>query len=162
VVRLIERDPSCLSELPDISDPEAALFFRNATRYFQISSLDTGAIVTRSPEIELLGLSFTPEELRTIDCRPNPAEFKTDIGDLRFFDERITSPNGKKYFVLVGTSLEPLQAALTRFSELAFFLIPCSVVLAALGGWFFAGGAMAPIRRIARAVARRRPSGTPT
>jgi heavy metal sensor kinase len=136
----------------DAGDPEAGLFVRNATRYFQISNLETGLTVTQSPEMRLLGLSFVPEELQVIDRQAGPTDFKTDDGELRFLDERIVSPSGQSYIVQVGTSLEQVSLALRRFSELAFFLIPCTVVLAAITGWILAGGALTPMRRIAQAA----------
>jgi two-component system, OmpR family, heavy metal sensor histidine kinase CusS len=136
----------------DASDPEAGLFVRNATRYFQISNLETGLTVTQSPEMRLLGLSFVPEELQVIDRQSGPTDFKTDDGELRFLDERIVSPSGQNYIVQVGTSLEQVSLALRRFSELAFFLIPCAVVLAAITGWILAGGALTPMRRITHAA----------
>ena len=142
----------------DNNDPEASLFLRTATRYFQISNLDTGSIVTQSPEMQLLGLSFVPEELQVIDQQSGATDFETDDGELRFLDERIVSPSGQKYLVQVGTSLEQVRLALRRFSELAFILIPCTVVLAAAAGWFLAGGALAPIRRIANAADEIEPS----
>lgn len=134
------------------SDPEATLFVRNATRYFQVSNLETGTVVIQSQEMELLGLSFVPEELQVIDQQSGPTDFKTDSGELRFLDERIVSPSGQKYLLQVGTSLEPVRSALKRFGALSFILIPCAVVFAAVAGWFLAGGALAPIRRIAHAA----------
>jgi heavy metal sensor kinase len=142
----------------DEGDPEAALFVRTSTRYFQVASLQTGAIVIQSPEMQLLGLSFVPEELQTIDRKSGPTDLATDEGELRFLDERIVSPSGQKYIVQVGTSLEQVSLALRRFSELAIFLIPCSIVLAAGAGWFLAGGVLAPMRSIARAAQQIEPS----
>jgi len=136
----------------DTNDSEAGLFVRSATRYFQITNLDTGAIVTQSPEMQLLGLSFVAEELALIDLESGSTDFETDDGTLRFLDEKIVSPSGQKYLVQVGSSMEQVRLALQRFSELAFVLIPFAVVLAAVAGWFFAGGALAPIRRIAQAA----------
>ena len=136
----------------DTNDEEAGLFVRNATRYFQITDLDTGTIVMQSPEMQVLGLSFLPEELRLIDRASGSTDFETDGGRIRFMDERIVSPSGKRYLVQLGTSLEQLRLALRRFGELAFVLIPFSVVLAAIAGWSFAGGALSPMRRIAQAA----------
>ena len=142
----------------DTNDAEAGLFVRNATRYFQISNLETGEIVTQSPEMQLLGLSFVPEELQVIDQQSGSTDFATDDGELRFLDERIVSPAGQKYIVQVGTSLEQVRLALRRFSELTFVLIPLAVVLAAIAGWAFAERALAPMRHIARAAHEIEPS----
>jgi heavy metal sensor kinase len=136
----------------DTNDAEAGLFIRNTTRYFQITNLDTGEIVTQSPEMQLLGLSFVPEELQLIDRESGSTDFETEDGKLRFMDEKIVSPSGQQYLVQVGTSLEQVRLALQRFGELAFVVIPFAVVLAAVAGWSFAGGALNPIRRIAQAA----------
>jgi len=142
----------------DTNDAEAGLFVRNATRYFQITNLETGEIVTQSPEMQLLGLSFVPEELQLMDRESGSTDFETDDGTIRFLDEKVVSPSGQKYLVQVGTSLEPVRLALRRFGELGFVLIPFAVVLAAFAGWSFAGGALKPIRRIAQAAHEIEPS----
>lgn len=142
----------------DTNDAEAGLFVRNATRYFQITNLDTGAIVTQSPEMQLLGLSFVTEELQLIDRESGSTDFETEDGKIRFLDEKIVSPTGQKYLVQVGTSLEQVRLALQRFGELAFVLIPFAVVLGAVAGWSFAGGALNPIRRISQAARDIEPS----
>jgi len=134
------------------NDSEARLFVRNTTRYFQITNLKSGAIVTQSPEMQLLGLSFVPEELQLIDQESGSTDFETDDGKLRFLDEKIVSPSGEQFLVQVGTSLEQVRLALQRFSELAFVLIPFAVILAAVAGWVFAGRALSPLRRIAQAA----------
>jgi heavy metal sensor kinase len=136
----------------DVNDSEAGLFIRNATRYFQITNLESGDVVTQSPEMRLLGLSFVPEELQLIDRESGATDFETEDGTIRFLDEKIISPTGQKYLVQVGVSLEQVRLALRRFGELAFVLIPFAVVLAAAAGWSFAGGALNPIRRIAQAA----------
>jgi len=142
----------------DTNDAEASLFVRDATRYFQITNLKSGAIVTQSAEMQFLGLSFVPEELQLIDRESGSTDFETDGGKIRFIDERIVSPSGQLYLVQVGTSLEQVRLALQRFGELAFILIPFSVLLAAVAGWSFAGGALKPIRRIAQAAHEIEPS----
>ncbi len=142
----------------DTDDPEAARFVQNATRYFQISNMTTGEIVTQSPEMELLGLTFVPAELQVIDQQTGPTDFQTSSGDVRFLDARITSPSGEPYLVQVGASLDPLQVALKRFNELGLVLIPAVLVLAAIAGRFLAGKSMAPMRRLAHAAHEIEPS----
>jgi hypothetical protein len=89
----------------DTNDSEAGLFVRNATRYFQITNPENGEIVTQSPEMQLLGLSFVPEELQLIDRESGSTDFQTEDGTIRFLDEKVVSPSGQKYLIQVGTSL---------------------------------------------------------
>jgi heavy metal sensor kinase len=142
----------------DTNDSEAGLFVRTATRYFQISNLETGEIVTQSPEMQLLGLSFVLEELKEIDRETGSTDFQTDDGTLRFLHERIISPAGQIYLLQVGTSMEQVRLSLRRFSEMAFILIPFAVVIGSLAGWLLAGRALAPIRHIAMAANEIKPS----
>jgi len=133
---------------PDM--PETSLFVRHTTRYFQIYDLTHGELVTQSPEMRLLGLSFVPTELEL--SRHDILDVNTDEGPLRFLNSRIRSPGGTEFILQVGISLKPMADALHRFASLGLWLGPLALILAATSGWFMAGSALNPVRDIVRAA----------
>jgi len=136
----------------DASDPEVASFVTKATRYYQMYAIDTGALVDQSQELRLLGLQFSPNELRQIIDGPTLMDIQTDQGQLRFYNDRVISPSGRSYLLQAGISLESQQLALDRLTRLALGLIPLGVLVAAASGWFMGGRALKPVRDIARAA----------
>ncbi|HET9218693.1 MAG TPA: ATP-binding protein [Terriglobia bacterium] len=130
--------------------PEISLFVRNATRFYQIYDLSHGGLVTQSPDMRLLGLSFVPQELEL--SRNGILDVNTDDGPLRFLNTRMKSPLGTEFLLQVGVSLKPMRDALHRFARLGLWLGPLALVLAATSGWFLASSALTPVRAIVRAV----------
>jgi len=134
----------------DSKDPEVAGFIGTATRYFQLYDQESGRLVFQSPELERLGLEFTPGELRNIEEGPPLLDVGTDEGRIRFYSDRITSDAGHEFFVQVGETLEPADAALRRFRRMGFLLLPVGLLLGGTAGFFMAGRALSPIRAMAR------------
>ena len=138
------------------SDSDAAdidLFIRNTTRYFQIYDLADGALVTQSPDMRLLGLSFVPRELE-LTKKNGFMDINTDEGPLRFLNSNIESPSGHKYLMQVGISLKSMEDALGRLYRLGLWLGPLALLVAATTGWFMASRALNPVRDIVRAAKR--------
>src|SRR6185503_12030067 len=48
----------------DENDPEEAFFIRSASRFYQIYDAHTGELLAQSPDMEFLGMRYTPSELR--------------------------------------------------------------------------------------------------
>jgi heavy metal sensor kinase len=136
----------------DADDPEVAFFIRTATRYYQIYDLSTGTVLAQSPDIEFLGLEFTPNELHSITEFPVLTDIQTDEGTIRFFSDRVISDSGNAFVMQIGASLEPVQGALQHFMRLAFWLVPIGILIAATAGWFLAGRSLSPIQAITRAA----------
>lgn len=134
----------------DANTPETSLFVRNTTRYYQIYDLTRGGLVTQSPEMRLLGLSFVPKELEL--SRHGILDVNTDDGPLRFLNTRIHSPSGDEFLLQVGISLKPMYDALRRFANLGLWLGPLALILAGTSGWIMAGSALNPVRNIAGAA----------
>jgi signal transduction histidine kinase len=128
----------------DADDPEVAFFVRTATHYYQIYDLSTGAVLAQSPDVQFLGVEFTPDELRSITEFPVLTDIQTDQGRFRFFNDRVVSESGTAYLMLVGASLEPVQLALQHFIRLAFWLVPLAVLVSAAAGWLMAGRSLSP------------------
>jgi heavy metal sensor kinase len=136
----------------DSNDSEETLFVTTATRYFQIYDLATGTLVQQSQELGLMGLAFIPEEILQISGGPALMDIQTGQGPLRFYNDRIVSPAGKKYLLQVGMSLQSKQVALDRFIRLTVWLIPLGLVIAGTSGWFMARRVLRPVQDITRAA----------
>ena len=136
----------------DANDPEVAFFIRTATRYYQIYDFTTGDVLVQSPDVEFLGLEFSPNELHSIKEFPAFIDVQTDQGTLRLFSDRIVSQPGAAYIVQVGVSLEPSRLALRHYLNLTFWLVPFGILVAATAGWVMAGRSLSPVRNIIKAA----------
>jgi heavy metal sensor kinase len=130
--------------------PETGLFISNATRFYQVYDLSDGRLVTQSPDMRQLGLSFVPQELEL--SQGGILDVNTDEGPLRFLNDRVRSPSGREFLIQVGVSLKPMQDALSRFASLGVVLGPLALLLAATSGWFMASRALNPVRNIVLAA----------
>jgi heavy metal sensor kinase len=136
----------------DANDPEVAFFIRTATRYYQIYDFTTGDVLAQSPDVEFLGLQFSPNELHAIKEFPALTDIQTDQGTLRVFSDRLTSDSGTAYVMQVGASLEPSRLALQHFFRLASWLVPLGILVATTAGWVMAGRSLSPVRNIIKAA----------
>jgi heavy metal sensor kinase len=136
----------------DADDPEVASFVRTATRYYQVYDLATGAVLVQSPDVQFLGVEFTPDELHSITQFPVQTDIQTDQGRFRFFNDSVLSGSGRAYLVQVGVSLEPVHLALRHFTRLAGSLVPFGVLVAVAAGWLMTGRTLSPIKSITKAA----------
>src|SRR5262245_6277211 len=136
----------------DPNDSEVAFFVKTATRYYQLYDVSTGTMIEQSPELQLLGLQFTADEIRQFNEGPMLTDVQTDEGRLRFYNDRLIAPSGHVFLMQVGTSLESRHVALDRFVRLALWLIPLGLIVTGASGWFVAGWALKPVQNIARAA----------
>jgi len=131
-------------------DFEIAAFIRTASRYMQIYDLESGELVTQSPDLNILGFSFTRREVDGISKEPALVKVDTDKGRFLFFNDRLVGADGHAFFLQVGEPLEPSDEALRRFARLALLLLPLGVLLAGTSGYVMAGRALSPIRTMAK------------
>src|SRR5262249_1783077 len=120
--------------------------------YYQVYDLTSSELVDQSRVLQLLDLQFSANELRQIMEGPMIMDIDTDQGQLRFYNDRITSPLGKPYLLQTAISFESRQLALDRFVRLSFALVPLGALLAAASGWFMSGRALKPVQDITRAA----------
>ncbi|MDB6021008.1 MAG: integral rane sensor signal transduction histidine kinase [Pedosphaera sp.] len=64
------------------------------------------------------------------------------------------TPDGKKYLVEVGASLQPVREVLHRLVILLGFTLAAGVLVATSGGYYLVGRALAPVDEIASAAER--------
>ena len=58
---------------------------------------------------------------------------------------RVTIPPGVEYVIVVGSSLEPVDEELESLRGILSYLVPLSLVIAGIGGWFLAGRSLSPV-----------------
>ena len=58
---------------------------------------------------------------------------------------RVTVPPGIEYIVVVGSSLEPTDEELESLRGILSYVVPLSLVIAGLGGWFLARRSLSPV-----------------
>jgi two-component system OmpR family sensor kinase len=58
---------------------------------------------------------------------------------------RVTIPPGVEYVIVVGSSLEPTDEELESLRGILTYLVPLSLVIAGIGGWFLAGRSLSPV-----------------
>jgi len=137
----------------DSSDPEEAAFVQRATRFYQIYDAATGALLAQSDTIAPLGLTFTPEEVKSFREHPRLHDVQTDYGRIRLTNSVITGVSPSQVFLLqVGASLSGTDGALRRFLELLFWGMPAGLLIVVIVGRWMAGVALAPLERFAAAV----------
>lgn len=136
----------------DPNDPEQAYFVEASTRFYQIYDLDDGRLLAQSPELNLLGLELTPEEVRVMANSEPFYDVQTDEGPLRFRNEILRLPPGHQYLFQIGATMRPNEAALGHFFELLLWLIPTAVGLACIAGWWATARALQPVVTLASDV----------
>ena len=59
--------------------------------------------------------------------------------------QRVTVPPGVEYLIVVGSSLEPTDEELESLRGILTYVVPLSLVIAGLGGWFLARRSLSPV-----------------
>ena len=137
----------------DRGDPGEAAFVQDAARYLQVYEADHGRLVEQSEALAPLGVRFAPGEIHAFVSHPADFDIRTERRALRFSNSIVADGDGAAYLVQVGVPLDARDAALGRLLSLFSWSLPAGlVVMAGVGRWM-AGGALAPIARLAR-VAR--------
>ena len=135
----------------DRNDPAEAAFISQATRYYQIYDNVSGQLLAASPAMELLGLHYTPEEVRTLDARPHVQDLETDDGRIRLSTTVISPSPNASYLLQVGISLASEDAALQRFLWVFLLSVPAGLIIAVVAGRWMAARALMPLSRLASA-----------
>jgi heavy metal sensor kinase len=137
----------------DRADPGEAAFVQDAARYLQVYEAGSGRLVQQSEALAPLGLRFAPGEIRAFVEQPADFDIRTERRAIRFSNSVVADGEGAAYLVQVGVPLDARDAALGHLLRLFAWSLPAGLVVVAGVGRWMAGGALAPIARLAR-VAR--------
>jgi len=136
----------------DRTDPEEAAFVQRATRFYQIYDAQTGALVAQSDALEPLGLTFTPDEVKSFHDQPRLHDIQTDYGRIRLSNSVIAGDHDKNYLLQVGALLSANDAALRRYLQLLLWGVPGGLLIGVLAGIFLSGFVLHPLSRLAAAT----------
>jgi heavy metal sensor kinase len=137
----------------DDKEPDQVSFIQSASRYFQLYDVNSGDLLAQSPELEALGVQYSSNDVHLFAQSPSDFnDLQTDQGLLRFRRELVTNYAGGRYLMLVGASMDPMQATLTGFLGSMAWLIPTGMILAAVSAWWMAGRALMPVGELANAA----------
>jgi heavy metal sensor kinase len=136
----------------DDTDPEEAAFVQRATRFYQVYDARNGNLLVQSDGLAPLGLSFTPEEVKSFRDQPRLYTIETDHGRVRLSNSLITDDGGGTYLLQVGLPLTGMDNTLQHFMQLFFWGVPLGLFLAVVAGRWMAGLALAPLTRLASAA----------
>jgi two-component system OmpR family sensor kinase len=62
---------------------------------------------------------------------------------------RVTIPPGIPYVIVAGSSLEPVDEELESLRSILWYVVPLSLVVAGIGGWFLARHSLSPVMAMA-------------
>lgn len=136
----------------DADDPEQAYFAHTAGRYLEIYDSRSGALIYQSPEMRVLDLELSAEEVRNLGSNPSLGEIESERIDLRVQNTFLRPDERHEYVLRVGLSLAPNKAALHQFRRTMLLVCPLGVLLASAAGWWMARRALLPVERLGHAA----------
>jgi len=139
----------------DDTDAEEAAFVQRATRYYQVYDASNGKLLVQSDGLAPMGLTMSPDEVRSFRDNPRPQNYETDykpIGRIRLSNSLISDDAGRSYLLQVGLPLTAMDNALGHFVRLLLWGVPIGLFLAILTGRWMARLALAPLTRLATAA----------
>ena len=139
----------------DDTDAEEAAFVQRATRYYQVYDASNGKLLVQSDGLAPMGLTMSPDEVRSFRDNPRPQNYETDykpIGRIRLSNSLISDDAGRSYLLQVGLPLTAMDNALGHFVRLLLWGVPIGLFLAIITGRWMARLALAPLTRLATAA----------
>jgi len=136
----------------DDTDPEEAAFVQRATRFYQVYDARNGNLLVQSDGLAPMGLTFTPEEVKSFRDQPRLQTFETDYGRIRLSNSIITDDAGGSYLLQVGLPLTGMDNTLRHFLQLLLWGVPIGLFVAVIAGRWMATIALAPLTRLAAAA----------
>lgn len=103
---------------------------------------------------------LTPLSENDFDLIRSQGEYRFQYGRLSSMGIKHQSGTGREYVIVVGSVFESEE--LKKLQNILIFSFLIAVTIIALGGWFFAGQAMAPVSRIVNEVDKILPSNMNT
>lgn len=138
----------------DPNDPEEAFVVERLRHVFLLAD-ESGKPRQWSETYERLGLD-DPQTIRAILARAGPVyTTRRDARGVAYLIRagRLPDDAGHHYFLAIGRSLAHNEEVLKAYSRTYFFLIPATIAVASLLGWFLAARALRPLESVARAAA---------
>ena len=138
-----------LAEGQDVTDAARSTAAELSSRQQMLAIYDGGGRLLaesgRDDDLEILlpppeTISYAEARLSTI------SEARDDDDRHRLAIRRVElSPQQVRYIVVAGSSLEPTDDELDALRDTLAYVVPLSLILAGLGGWFLAHRSLAPV-----------------
>jgi heavy metal sensor kinase len=135
-------------------DRQEAYLIHSATRYYQVFRLPSGELLVQSQDLELLGVHVSPDQVRALAGAQDYTDLQLQRERLRFQNLVISRDTARAFLVRVGIPLNPADDARRGFLNSLLLLAPVGILLAAVGGWEMARGALRPMKTLAAAARR--------
>lgn len=138
-----------LAEGQQIDDAARSTATELASRSYLVAIYDGGGrlmgeagreddIVIPMPPLDTVPTEGDPQLLTIVEA--------DDLDDRhRLALRRVTVPPGVEYVIVVGSSLEPTDEELESLRGILSYVVPLSLVIAGLGGWFLARRSLSPV-----------------
>ena len=136
----------------DARDADQQAFFEQATRYYQIYDTSTGALIVRSTALKPLGLNFTPDQVRAFRNELQPIDITTPYGRYRLSNSLVDGGSRHAQLLQIGMPLKGMDDLLARYVALLRVILPLTLLVSAVGAWWIAAIALAPLSRFAGAA----------
>ena len=138
----------------DPNDPEEAFVVERLRHVFLLAD-ENGTAKQWSETYERLGVD-TPAAIRDILQQKGPVfQIRRDNRGATYLIRagRLPDDAGHNYFLAIGRSLAHNEEVLAAFTRTYFVMIPVTIAVACLLGWFLAGRSLEPVNSVARAAA---------
>jgi len=136
----------------DESNPEAAAFVEDATRYYQVYDAASGRLAEQSPAFNAAGVDYTPGEVAQFSDRRGMHDVQTDRGRIRISDSVVATPSGAAYLVQIGLPLDRVDRSIAGLERLLLWGIAGGIGISALIARWMSGRALAPLSQLAHAT----------
>lgn len=147
VVSILGRQPDCATltadQIHDLGRLERLVLVHDLA--------GKGQVFYRSPDLDP---SLTPRDetqfRELLSQRESFQTVQTSHGDLRIYSVRYTTSAGRLGVVRVMESLGNVHEALATLRWALFAMVPFSLLIAGIGGYWIAGRALRPVDEVAR------------
>ncbi len=138
----------------DPNDPEEAFVVERLRHVFLLAD-ERGTAKQWSETYERLGIE-SPQAIRAILEQKGPVfTARRDSRGVPYLLRagRLPDDAGHNYFLAIGRSLAHNEEVLDAFTRTYFVLIPATILVASLLGWYLAGRSLEPLNSVSRAAA---------
>ena len=138
-----------LAEGQPVDDAARSTATELASRSYLVAIYDgSGRLLGEAGREDDIVIPLPPLDTIPVDGNPQLVTIveADDLDDRhRLAVRRVTVPPGVEYLVVVGSSLEPTDEELESLRGILTYVVPLSLVIAGLGGWFLARRSLSPV-----------------
>ncbi len=147
-----------LTEGQDTEDAARSTAAELSARHQMLAIYDAGGrLLAEEGRDDDLAFALPP-----LDAIPTDAEMLMTVAEVKDRDDRhrlalrrvTILPSGARYVVVIGSALEPTDEELESLRGILGYVVPITLVVAGLGGWFLARQSLSPVVAMAERARR--------